>query len=154
MIETRLIELGIELPLPSPSLANYLPYTKIGPLVFLSGQLPTWNGELRYTGKIGQDYTVEEGREAARICLFNILAQLKLACEGNLNHVLRCVRLGGFVNCTDDFMNHAEVLNGASDLMVAIFGERGRHSRAAVGVNSLPLRASVELEAIFEVGKS
>ncbi|MBY0502124.1 MAG: RidA family protein [Alphaproteobacteria bacterium] len=153
MIETRLQELGIELPLPSQSLANYLPYIKVGSLVFLSGQLPTWNGAIKYTGKIGRDWTVEEGREAARICLFNLLAQLKIACEGDLNQVLRCVRLGGFVNCTDDFTDHAKVLNGASDLMIAIFGKKGHHSRAAVGVNSLPLGASVELEAIFEVEK-
>lgn len=150
----RLKELGIKLPLPSQSVANYVPFIKVGSLVFLSGQLPTWDGELKYRGKIGRDYTADEGREAARICVLNILAQLKIASKGDLNRVLRCVRLGGFVNCIDDFKDHSKILNGASDLMEAIFGEKGRHSRAAVGVNSLPLGASVEVEAIFEIGES
>ena len=103
MVEDRLQELEIELPLQSAPAANYVPFVKVGALVFISGQIPSWNGELNYLGKIGYDFTVEEGQEAARICALNILAQLKVVCEGDLNRVVRCVRLSGFVNCADDF---------------------------------------------------
>lgn len=151
MIEARLKELGIELPLPSAPAANYAPFVKVGTLVYISGQLPMLNGELKYGGKAGHDFTIEEGQDAAKICAYNILTQLKVACAGDLNRVQRCIRLGGFVNCTDDFKDQPKVVNGASDLMIALFGERGRHARAAVGVNSLPLGAAVEIEALFEV---
>ncbi len=151
MVETRLQELGIELPPPTGPAANYAPFMKVGALVFVSGQIPFWEGELKSLGKVGRDLTIEEGQEAARLCALNILTHLKVACEGDLNRVVRCVRLGGFVNCTDDFKDQPKVVNGASDLMISIFGEKGRHARAAVGVNALPLGISVEVEALFEV---
>jgi enamine deaminase RidA (YjgF/YER057c/UK114 family) len=151
MIEAHLKELGIELPLPPTPSANYAPFVKVGSLVYISGQLPIWNGEVKYVGKIGPEFTIGEGQEAARVCAYNILAVLKTACEGDLNRVQRCIRLGGFVNCLDGFKDQPKVVNGASDLMVALFGEKGRHARAAVGVNSLPLGSVVEIEALFEV---
>ncbi len=151
MIEARLQELGISLPSPSMPAANYVPFVKTGSFILISGQLPLWNGKLKYIGKLGRDFTLEEGQDAARLCILNILAQLKTACEGNLSSVSQCVRLGGFVHCTDNFKDHSHVMNGASDLMVSIFGEKGRHARIAVGVNSLPLGAAVEIEALFKV---
>ena len=153
MVESRLQELGLSLPSPSTALANYVPYLKVGSLVFISGQLPSWNGRLDYIGKVGREFSIEEGQKAARLCALNILAQLKGACEGDWNHVIHCVRLGGFVHSTDDFKDQPQVVNGASDLMVALFGEKGRHARAAVGINALPFGVAVEIEAIFEVKK-
>ncbi|MBI2707748.1 MAG: RidA family protein [Proteobacteria bacterium] len=151
MIEQRLRELGLDLPPPSPPAATYDPYVKAGFLVFVSGQLPVWKGDLKYVGKVGLAFSIEDGQEAARLCALNILTQLKVACEGDLNRVMRCVRLGGFVNATDDFKDHSKVMNGASELMIALFGEKGRHARVAVGVNALPLGVAVEVDAIFEV---
>lgn len=151
MIESRLQELGLSLPSPSLALANYVPYLNIGSLVFISGQLPSRQGKVEYMGKVGHDFSAEEGQKAAHLCALNILAQLKEACEGDWHRVVRCVRLGGFVHSTDDFVDQPHVINGASDLMVAVFGEKGRHTRIAVGVNALPLGAAVEIEAIFEV---
>ncbi len=151
MIEARLKELGITLPSQPAPAANYLPFVKVGNLVFISGQITSLNGDLKFVGKLGRDYTVEEGSEAAQICALNILAHLKAACEGNLDNVTRCIRLGGFVNCTEDFKDQPKVINGASDLMVAVFGENGRHARAALGVSSLPFGVAVEVEALFEV---
>lgn len=154
MIETRLQELNITLPSQSACAANYVPFVKVGSLVFISGQLPSFQGELKYKGKLGNTIAIEEGQEAAHLCALNILAQLKAACEGDLNRVLRCVRLGGFINSTDDFQDHPKVMNGASDLMVEVFGDKGRHARAAVGVNALPFGVAVEVEALFEVSES
>jgi enamine deaminase RidA (YjgF/YER057c/UK114 family) len=151
MIEARLKELGITLPSQPAPAANYAPFVKVSALVFISGQITSLNGELTFVGKVGRDFTVEEGSKAARLCALNILAQLKAACEGNLDKVIRCIRLGGFVNCVDDFKEQSKVINGASDLMVTVFGEKGRHARAAVGVSSLPLGVAVEVDAIFEV---
>ena len=151
MVESRLQELGLSLPTPSTALANYVPYLKVGSLVFISGQLPSRKGKLEYTGKVGREFSIEEAQMAAQLCALNILAQLKEACEGNWNQVVSCVRLGGFVHSTDDFKDQPQVMNGASDLMVAVFGDKGRHARAAVGVNALPFGVAVEIEAIFEV---
>lgn len=151
MIEARLQDLGIELPSQSKPAANYVPFVKVGSFVFISGQIAGWNGDMKYVGKVGNDFSVEEGQAAARLCVLNILAHLKAACEGDLNRVIRCIRLGGFVNCHDRFKDHPKVMNGASDLIVEIFGEKGRHARAAVGVSSLPLESAVEVDAIFEV---
>ncbi len=151
MIEARLQELNISLPLQPAPAANYAPFVKIGSLVYISGQLPSLNGELKYVGKIGQDFDREEGQKAARLCALNILSQLKEACHGDLDRVLRCIRLGGFVNSTDEFKDQPKVINGASDLIVSVFGEKGRHARTAVGVNSLPFGVAVEVEALFEV---
>ena len=150
-IKQRLEELGIDLPEPPVPVANYVPWVRTGNLVFISGQVPMGADGPRYMGKVGDSLTLEQGQEAARLCAINILAQLSVACGGDLDRVQRCVRLGGFVNCVDGFSEQPAVVNGASDLMVEVFGEEGRHARAAVGVNALPLGVSVEVDAVFEV---
>jgi enamine deaminase RidA (YjgF/YER057c/UK114 family) len=151
-IEARLKELGIELPQPAVPVANYVPYTVSGNIVFISGQLCQWNGELRHIGKLGAAVTIADGQAAARLCALNILAHLKTACGGDLDRVRRCLRVGGFVNCTPEFTDMPQIVNGASNLMVEVFGDSGRHARAAVGMNSLPGGVAVEVEATFEIG--
>jgi len=151
-IEARLKELGIELPQPAVPVANYVPYTLSGNLVVVSGQLCQWNGELRHIGKLGAGIAIADGQAAARLCALNIVAQLRAACGGDLDRVRRCLRLGGFVNCTPEFTDMPQVINGASDLMVAVFGDTGRHARAAVGMSGLPGGLAVEVEATFEIG--
>ena len=151
-IEARLKQLGIELPEPAAPVANYVPFTISGNLVFVSGQICVWNGERRFVGKLGAGIGVAEGQQAARLCVLNILAQLRVACGGDLDRVRRCLRLGGFVNCTHDFTDMPQVVNGASDLMVEVFGDAGRHARAAVGNSSLPGGVAVEVEGTFEIG--
>jgi len=150
-IEARLKELDIELPQPAAPVANYVPFTVSGNLVFISGQICQWNGELRFIGKLGGAISIADGREAARLCALNILAHLRVACGGDLDRVRRVLRLGGFVNCTPEFTDMPQAVNGASDLMVAVFGDLGRHARAAVGVSSLPGGVAVEVEATFEI---
>ena len=150
-IEARLKELGIELPQPATPVANYVPFTVSGNLVFISGQICQWNGELRFVGKLGGAISIADGREAAKLCALNILAHLRVACGGDLDRVRHVLRLGGFVNCTPEFTDMPQVVNGASDLMVAVFGDGGRHARAAVGMNGLPGGVAVEVEAIFEI---
>jgi enamine deaminase RidA (YjgF/YER057c/UK114 family) len=147
--DQRLASLQITLPTPPQAVANYVPYVIAGNLVIISGQLPLKEGKVAFKGKVGQDLSLEEGQAAARLCAINILTQLKMACDGDLARVKRCVRLGGFVNCGAEFIEHPQVINGASDLMVDVFGDIGRHARAAVGVNALPLGAAVEVEATF-----
>ncbi len=151
-IEARLKQLGIELPEPAAPVANYVPFTISGNLVFVSGQICVWNGERRFVGKLGAGIGVPEGQQAARLCAVNILAQLRAACGGDLDRVRRCLRLGGFVNCTPDFTDMPQVVNGASDLMVEVLGDAGRHARAAVGNSSLPGGVAVEVEGTFEIG--
>lgn len=150
-IERRLRERGIELPAAPPPAANYVPFTVAGPLVYCAGQLPMWNGELRYRGRVGETVSVEEGQAAARLCGLNLVAQVKAACGGDLDRVVSVVRLGVFVNSTSSFTDQPRVANGASDLMAEVFGEAGRHARSAVGVNVLPLGVSVEVDGIFEI---
>ncbi|WP_416897418.1 MAG: RidA family protein [Minwuia sp.] len=150
-IEARLKELGIELPVASAPAANYVPFAITGNQVFVAGQVPFWNGELTSIGRLGDGYTVQDGQKAARTCALNIIAQLKEACGGDLDRVKRIVKLGCFVNCTADFTQHPAVANGASDLMVEIFGDAGRHARFAVGVNVLPLGVAVEIDAVAEI---
>ncbi len=150
-IEAHLAELNIELPQAPPPGANYVPYVVSGPLVFVAGQVTVWNGEIRFVGKLGRDVTLEEGQQAARLCGLNLIAQAKAACEGDLDRVVRCVKLTGFVNSMPDFTDQPQVMNGASDLMTEVFGESGRHARAAIGVNTLPLGVAVEVEGIFEI---
>ena len=149
-IEERLRELSIELPQPSKPGATYVTLQEGGGLVFLSGQLCHWNGERRYIGKLGREYGLEEGQAAARICALNLIAQAKVAAGGDLDRV-RWVRVGGFVNSTPDFTAQPQVVNGASDLLVEIFGDAGRHARTSVGVAVLPYDVAVEVEAIIEV---
>lgn len=152
-IDQRLKELGLELPSAPAPAANYVPVLRTGNLVFIAGQVcfgPDGTLAERHKGKLGAEVSDEMGREAARLCGINILAQLK-AEVGDLDRVSRCVRLGGFINATPDFAALPPVMNGASDLMVEIFGERGRHVRSTVGVAELPFDCAVEVEAIFEV---
>src|SRR5579863_6163374 len=151
-IEARLNELGIELPQPQAPWANYVPFTISGNLVFISGQICQWNGEHRFVGKLGGTIGIADGQAAARLCALNILAQLRVACGGDLDRVRRVLRLGGFVNCTPEFTEMPQVVNGASDLMVQVFGDAGRHARAAVGMNGLPGGVAVEVEATAEIG--
>jgi len=129
-----------------------VPSTVSGGLVVVSGQLCVWNGERRFVGKLGAGVSLADGQQAARLCALNILAHLQVACGGELDRVRRILRLGGFVNCTPDFTEMPQVVNGASDLMVEIFGDNGRHARAAVGVSSLPGGVAVEVEAMAEIG--
>ena len=150
-IEARLEELGITLPQPAAPAANYVPFVVCGNLVFVSGQITVWNGELRHIGTVGADLSVEVGAAAARLCGLNLIAQVKAACDGDLDRVRRCVKLGGFVNCTAEFRDQPKVVNGASDLMVEVFGEAGRHARFAVGAPSLPLGVAVEVDGVFEI---
>ncbi len=150
-INTHLENLGIILPAPIAPIANYVPFIRTGNQVFISGQLPIKNGEVKFAGKVGDDLSIEEGQNAARICAINVLANLNVACDGDLNRVVRCVKLGIFINATPDFTNHPVVANGASDLMVEVFGEKGKHSRFAMGAGSLPRGVAVEVDAIFEI---
>ncbi len=150
-IEGRFKELKIELPQASAPVANYVPFVRAGDLLFIAGQICQWQGERRFIGKLGQEIKLEQGQEAARLCALNILAQVKSALGGDLDRVLRCVRLGGFVNSVPDFVQQPQVVNGASDLIVQVFGDAGRHARTAVGVNVLPGNVAVEVDAIFEV---
>lgn len=150
-IETRLKELDIELPTPNAPVANYVPYVTSGNLVFISGQVTLAPDGLKYVGKLGADIPLDDGKAAARLCAVNLLAQLKAACSGDLDRVRRCVRLGVFVNATPDFTQHPEVGNGASDLIVAVLGDAGKHSRAATGAGSLPRGVAVEVDGVFEI---
>ncbi len=150
-IEARLNELGIELPEAPSAAANYVPYVVTGKLVFVAGQVPFVDGELKYVGQVGKDIELEEAQAAARVCGLTIIAQVKAACDGDLDRVVRCVKLGGFVNSSDGFDRQPWVINGASDLIAEVFGHKGRHARFAVGSNALPLGVSVEIDAVFEI---
>jgi len=150
-IDAKLAELKIELPDATPPRANYVPAAQAGDLVYIAGQICQWNGERRFVGKLGREFDVAKGQEAARLCGLNIVAHLRHALGGDLDRVVRAVRLGGFVNSMPDFTDQPLVVNGCSDLMVQIFGEAGRHARAAVGVAGLPWGVAVEVDAIFQV---
>nr|UXE45894.1 hypothetical protein Hi04_10k_c5418_00017 [uncultured bacterium] len=150
-IDRRLAELGIELPEPSRPGANYVPFTRSGKQLFMTGQLAQWNGERRFIGKLGQQFGIEEGRQAARLSALNLLAHLRAALEGDLDRVSRCLRLAGYVNSVPSFTDQSKVMDGASDLFVDVFGEAGRHARLAVGVAVLPYDVAVEVEGVFEI---
>lgn len=150
-IDARLAELGIVLPEAAAPAANYIPYVVTGKLVMVSGQIPMSGGEIKGIGKVGRDITTEDAAGIARICALNLIAQAKAACGGDLDKIARVVKLGGFVNCVDDYAQQPEVVNGASNLMVDVFGDAGRHSRFAVGANALPRGVAVEVEGIFEL---
>lgn len=150
-VESRLKDLGITIPEAAAPLANYVPWVQSGSLVFVSGQIPLVAGKPEFIGKLGESMDVAEGVKAARTCAINLIAQVKAACGGDLDRVVRVVRLGGFVNATPDFVDHPKVINGASDLMAEVFGDAGRHCRAAVGSSSLPLGVAVEVEGTFEI---
>jgi enamine deaminase RidA (YjgF/YER057c/UK114 family) len=150
-IERRLAAHGVDLPdAPAPA-ANYVPYTISGKLLFVAGQMPFRDGEVAFSGRVGDEVGLEQGQAAARLCALNLLAQAKAACGGDLDRLARCLKLGGFVSCGPAFTDHPAVINGASDLMVEAMGEAGRHARFAVGCASLPRGAAVEVEAIFEL---
>ena len=150
-VTQRLRQLGIELPdVPAP-VANYVPWVRQENFVYLAGQIPFLNGELMTPGKVPAEVSIEQGRAAARQCGINLIAALNAACEGDLSRVRRCMRLDGFVASTPGFNQQPAVVNGASDLMVEVFGDAGRHSRTAVGVSELPLNACVEVAAVFVI---
>lgn len=149
--ERKLQELGITLPTPMAPIANYVPFVRSGDLVFVSGQVPAVDGKIAVTGKVGDQLKIEQGQHAARLCFINILVHLKAATGGDLDLVRQVVRLGGFIAAPPDFTQHAQVMNGASDLAVAVFGDAGRHARTTIGVPSLPGDAAVEVDGIFRI---
>jgi len=150
-IADKLQTLGYELPEAAAPAANYVPYAVSGGHIYISGQIPFLNGERMHTGRVGDDLSLEQGVEAAQACALNILGQANAAVNGDWSKIKRLVKLGGFVNCTPDFTDHPKVINGASDLMVEVMGESGKHTRFAVGAPCLPLGVAVEIEALFEV---
>lgn len=151
-IAEKLQTLGYELPEAAAPAANYVPYVIADDdMLYIAGQIPFLNGEQMHLGRLGEDLSIEQGVEAARACGLNILAQANAAVMGDWRKIKRLVKLGGFVNCTPDFTDHPKVINGASDLMVAVMGSAGKHARFAVGAPSLPLGVSVEIDAIFEL---
>jgi enamine deaminase RidA (YjgF/YER057c/UK114 family) len=150
-IEQRLAELGLELPAPAQPVANFVAWVHTGTLLYVSGQIPVWNGQLRYVGKVGREISLDEARAAARLCGLNVLAQVR-SYFGGLERVVRVCQLQVFVNATPEFPEHPAVANGASDLMVEVFGPAaGKHARFAVGAGSLPFNVAVELAAVLEV---
>ncbi|MAE51655.1 MAG: hypothetical protein CMH27_07575 [Micavibrio sp.] len=150
-IQQNLQKLGFELPEAAAPAANYVPYVISGQHVYISGQIPFLNGVKMHMGRLGDTLEVEDGVKAAQACALNILGQLNAAIDGDWSRVVRCVKLGAFVNCTSDFTQHPAVVNGASDLMVAALGDAGKHARFAVGAPSLPLGVAVEIDALFEI---
>jgi enamine deaminase RidA (YjgF/YER057c/UK114 family) len=150
-IEKVLADKKIELPKAAAPVANYVPVVIAGNLAFVSGQVTVSNGEFKFIGKLGREFDVAQGQQAARLCGLNVLAQLKAALGGDLDRVKRCVKLGVFVNSTDSFTDQPKVANGVSDLIVEVFGDAGKHARFAVGSNVLPLNVAVEVDAVFEI---
>jgi len=150
-IDDRLAELGIDLPQAAAPVANYVGWVRSGNLVFTAGQVPIRDGEFLYQGIVGKDVSDEDANAAAKLCAINILSQVKAACGGDLDKVVRVVKLTGFVNAVPGYEGHPGVINGASDMMVEVFGDLGKHARSAVGAGSLPLNVAVEIEAVFEV---
>ena len=151
VVEKKLADLGIKLPTPAAPVANYVPFVRTGKLLIISGQLCLdAEGKLVAKGKLGGGVSIEDGVKAAQVCAINLLAQLKAAL-GDLDKVARVVRLGGFINSMPDFVDGPKVMNGASDLMVTAFGDKGRHARTTIGVAALPMDAAVEVEGLFEV---
>jgi enamine deaminase RidA (YjgF/YER057c/UK114 family) len=150
-VEKKLTDLGLALPTPAAPVANYVGFVRTGNLLIVSGQLCfDAEGKLAARGKVGSAVSIEDGQKAARLCAINVLAQIKAAL-GDLDKVVRVVRLGGFINCEPTFLETPKVMNGASDLMVTAFGDKGRHARTTVGVAALPMDAAVEVEGMFEV---
>ena len=149
-IENKLSELNIELPKAPDPVGAYVAFKKVGKLIFISGQLPiSKNGNL-IKGKIGREISLQDGQQAAKLCAINILAQAKKAAGGDLDKIKSCIKITGFVNSTDDFIDQPKIINPASELISAVFDDNGKHARAAISANSLPLGVAVEIDAIFE----
>ena len=149
--EENIKNLGLNIPELPKALANYVPYKIVGKTMYISGQAPVKNGEFIYKGKVGSDISVEDGIEAARLCVINIIAAVKTGLEGDWSKLDSFVKLTGYVNCQDTFTDQPQIINGASDMLVEIFGDQGRHSRVAVGSNALPLGIAVEIDAIVQL---
>ena len=151
LFDENIKNLGLNIPDLPKALANYVPYKIIGKTIYISGQAPVHNGELIYKGKVGSDISIEEGIEAAKLCVINIIAALKTGLEGDWDKLDSFVKLTGFVNCQDNFTDQPKIINGASDMLVDIYGDQGRHARVAVGSNALPLGIAVEIDAIVQL---
>ena len=151
LFEKNIKDLGLIISEPPAAIANYVPFKIISNLVYVSGQAPIQNGKIIYTGKVGDEVSEENGILAAKLCCLNIIASLHKSINGDWNKLDNFVKLGGFVNCRDDYTNQPKIINGASDLLVNIFGEQGKHTRFAVGSNSLPMNISVEIDAIIKI---
>ncbi len=151
LFDENIKNLGLNIPDLPKALANYVPYKIIGKTIYISGQAPVQNGELIYKGKVGSDISIEEGIEAAKLCVINIIAALKTGLEGDWDKLDSFVKLTGYVNCQDNFTEQPKIINGASDMLVEIFGDQGRHARVAVGSNALPLGIAVEIDAIVQL---
>ena len=151
IFEKNIKELDLEIPDIAIPVANYVPFKIINNILYVSGQTPSKEGKFIYLGKVGADISEQEGIKAAELCCINIIATLKSAINSDWEHLDQFVKLGGFVNCNPDFTNHPQIINGASDLLIKIFGEYGKHSRFAVGSNSLPMNCSVEIDAIIKI---
>jgi len=149
--EDKLKELNISLPKAPDPVGAYVAFKKVDKLLFISGQLPIDTDGNMIRGKIGKDVTLEEGQKASKLCVINIIAQAKKAMDGDLNKIKNCIKITGFVNSTDDFTDQPKIINPASETLSSVFGNNGKHARAAVSTNSLPLGAAVEIDAIFEV---
>ena len=149
--DKKLSDLGIDLPNAPEPVGSYVAFKKTGSLLYISGQLPINKDGKMVKGTVGKDLTLEQAQEASRLCVINILAQTKKAVDGDLNKVKNCVKITGFVNSSDSFIDQPKVINPASEILAKVFGDKGKHTRAAVSVNSLPLGAAVEIDAIFEV---
>ena len=150
-IEARLQQLDLALPKAAPPAANYVPFTVSGNTLYIAGQIPFLNGERAHIGRLGENMGLEAGQKAARACALNIIAQVLAAVGGDESRIVRCLKLGGFVNCVPSFDEMPAVVNGASDLIAHVFGERGKHARCAVGAPNLPFGVAVEIDAIFEI---
>ena len=150
-IDKKINDMGLILPEVASPVANYVPFKIHNDILYISGQGPIKNGKILYQGKIGDDLTIEDGIEASKICCLNILSIIKHACNSDWDKFKEIVKIGGFVNCSDNFSEHPKIINGASDMLVEILGEKGKHTRFAVGSNSLPLNMSVEIEAMISI---
>ena len=151
LFDENIKNLGLNIQDLPKALANYVPFKIVGKTMYVSGQAPVRNGEMIYKGKVGSEITIEEGIEAAKLCVINIIAAVKTGLEGDWNKLDSFVKLTGFVNCQDSFTDQPKIINGASDMLVEIFGDQGRHARVAVGSNALPLGISVEIDAIIQL---
>ena len=151
LFEENIKNLGLNIPDLPKALANYVPYKIVGKTMYISGQAPVKDGELIYKGKVGSDITVEDGIEAAKLCVLNIIAGVKTGIEGDWDKLDSFVKLTGYVNCQNNFTDQPKIINGASDMLVDIFGDQGRHSRVAVGSNALPLGIAVEIDAVVQL---